>query len=528
MIEEKIIEYAEFFKKEIQEHNERMSKIKSINMLPDNDFKDISIFLRIKPLMEYEIQNNSFETCLPDKNNHYKAYIYEPTFRFDEKPIIKTQNFNFDYVFGPNDNNKIVYDHSIQNIIEISLAGALGVILCYGQTGSGKTFTITGIEEYLAVDLFKKMDRIINDMQLNTLETYNNRPFEIKVSFFEILGNRCYDLLNNKEEIFILEDKFRNMTIKGVQEFDCLTSDDLLKYINIGFSHRKTHATLKNDTSSRSHAICQIRIHNTVINQANDGIIYLVDLAGSERHADSKFHDKERLKETKEINSSLLTLKECIRARTLSTMGLRKHIHIPFRNSKITTLLKETFDIESCTRPCTTIFIANVSSNCIDYSHTLNTIRYASSLKVTQKSSYDPLKKKEYDPKDPSSWEYKHVVQWIEKASNGAINPEFLVPNKENGVQLCNIPEMEFIRRCLLSKNITEKRAKLFYLKLWGLIIDCRTKQRKAKLTSKPKKKHSFSQDEEMIKRYELEKKLGIYDAPKETARKVLMVFDGK
>jgi len=135
------------------------------------------------------------------------------------------------------------------------------------------------------VDLFKKMDRIINDMQLNTLETYNNRPFEIKVSFFEILGNRCYDLLNNKEEIFILEDKFRNMTIKGVQEFDCLTSDDLLKYINIGFSHRKTHATLKNDTSSRSHAICQIRIHNTVINQANDGIIYLVDLAGSERHA---------------------------------------------------------------------------------------------------------------------------------------------------------------------------------------------------------------------------------------------------
>jgi len=129
------------------------------------------------------------------------------------------------------------------------------------------------------------MDRIINDMQLNTLETYNNRPFEIKVSFFEILGNRCYDLLNNKEEIFIMEDKFRNMTIKGVQEFDCLTSDDLLKYINIGFSHRKTHATLKNDTSSRSHAICQIRIHNTVINQANDGIIYLVDLAGSERHA---------------------------------------------------------------------------------------------------------------------------------------------------------------------------------------------------------------------------------------------------
>jgi len=372
------------------------------------------------------------------------------------------------------------------------------------------------------------MDKVINDMKLNTLETFNDKPFEIKVSFFEILGSKCYDLLNDKEEIFILEDKFRNMTIKGLKEYECLNADDLIKYINIGFSHRKTHATLKNDTSSRSHAICQIRIHNTVINQVNDGIIYLVDLAGSERHADSKFHDKERLKETKEINSSLLTLKECIRARTLSTMGLKQHIHIPFRNSKLTTLLKEIFDIEACTRPCTTIFIANVSPNCLDYSHTLNTLRYASPLKVTQKSGYDPLKKKDYNPKDPSTWEYKHVVQWIEKASNGAINPDYLVPNKENGVQLSNIPEMEFIRRCLLCQGITEKRAKLFYLKLWGLIVDCRTKQRKAKLASKPKKKSSFSQDEEMVRRYELEKQLGIYDAPKEVARKVLMELDGK
>lgn len=253
--------------------------------------------------MPNENEINSFETCFPNKNNPYKAHIYEPTFRFDDKPIIKSQSFDFDYVFGPNDDNKVVYEHSIHNIVEISLAGALGVVLCYGQTGSGKTFTINGIEEYLALDLFNKMDKVINDMNLKSLETFNERPFEIKISFFEILGNQCYDLLNNKEEIFIMEDKFRNIAIKGLQEYDCITADELLKYINIGFSHRRTKPTQKNDTSSRSHAICQIRIHNTVINQANDGIIYLVDLAGSERHADSKFHDKERLKETKDINS---------------------------------------------------------------------------------------------------------------------------------------------------------------------------------------------------------------------------------
>jgi len=242
---------------------------------------------------------------------------------------------------------------------------------------------------------------------------------------------------------------------------------------------------------------------------------------------DSKFHDKERLKETKDINSSLLTLKECIRARTLSTLGLQQHIHIPFRNSKLTTLLKETFDIEFCTRPCTTIFIANVSPHCLDYSHTLNTLRYSSPLKISQKTGYDPLKKKVYNPKDPSTWDHQHVLQWIEKASNGAINSEFLVPNNENGIQLSNIPEMEFIRRCLLTPGITEKRAKLFYLKLWGLIVDCRTKQRKVKLASKKPKKPDLSQDEEMVKRYELEKKLGIYDKSSEEARRILMELDG-
>jgi len=138
MLEDKIMQNADFFKKAIAEHNQRMSKRNTVNKAHDNGLKDISIYLRIRPLMPHEIEQNSFETCLPDKNNPYKTFIYEPTFRFDDKPIVKTQTFDFDYVFGPNDNNRVVYDHSIQSIVEISLAGALGVVLCYGQTGSGK------------------------------------------------------------------------------------------------------------------------------------------------------------------------------------------------------------------------------------------------------------------------------------------------------------------------------------------------------------------------------------------------------
>jgi kinesin family protein 2/24 len=50
--------------------------------------------------------------------------------------------------------------------------------------------------------------------------------------------------------------------------------------------NRKTQATFKNDTSSRSHAVCKIRLRNTHFKSMDDGELYLIDLAGSENTAD--------------------------------------------------------------------------------------------------------------------------------------------------------------------------------------------------------------------------------------------------
>ena len=98
------------------------------------------------------------------------------------------------------------------------------------------------------------------------------------------------------------------------------------------------------------------------------GELYIVDLAGSERHADSKDHDKARMEETKEINLSLMSLKECIRARTMaSAPGAGLLVHVPFRRSKLTLLMKPVFDI-SCSRLCTTVVLAHVSPLACDVS----------------------------------------------------------------------------------------------------------------------------------------------------------------
>ena len=91
-------------------------------------------------------------------------------------------------------------------------------------------------------------------------------------------------------------------------------SGELIQY---GSSVRQTHATASNDTSSRSHAICTIKIFETRSDggrkkRVPSGKLLLVDLAGSERAQDTQSNNKHRRQEGAEINQSLLALKECI------------------------------------------------------------------------------------------------------------------------------------------------------------------------------------------------------------------------
>ena len=100
--------------------------------------------------------------------------------------------------------------------------------------------------------------------------------------------------------------------VAGLKEQFVDNDDHILELIKQGNQMRTTHATKANDTSSRSHAITQIKIQEEGVK--NSGILLLVDLAGSERAQDCQSNNKDRQAEGAEINQSLLGLKECVRA----------------------------------------------------------------------------------------------------------------------------------------------------------------------------------------------------------------------
>lgn len=79
-----------------------------------------------------------------------------------------------------------------------------GIVTCfaYGQTGSGKTFTMNGIQQLVVHEMFKVL----------------NNSLTVCVSFFEIYGGRCLDLLNNKEALNIMEDQNNSIQIPGLSE----------------------------------------------------------------------------------------------------------------------------------------------------------------------------------------------------------------------------------------------------------------------------------------------------------------------
>jgi kinesin family protein 2/24 len=209
----------------------------------------------------------------------------------------------------------------------------------------------------------------------------------VVVSAYEIYCGKLFDLLNNRKHLHARENAQGTVVIQGIKELIADSADDLMTKIQAGLNSRTTGVTGANVDSSRSHAIIQIELKKESRNGRRvslGGKLSFIDLAGSERGADTIDQDKQTRIDGAEINKSLLALKECIRA-------LDQQLdHTPFRGSKLTQVLKDSF----IGKNCMTVMIANISPSSGSVEHTLNTLRYAYRVKELRGSGIVGRKQK--------------------------------------------------------------------------------------------------------------------------------------
>ena len=329
----------------------------------------IFVVVRKRPLSKKEQMNGEIDniTCL-----NPKITVHECKIKIDGiTKYLEDHHFYFDNTFSENESTQEIYDYTVAPMIEMVLNKGIVTCFAYGQTGSGKTYTMKGIENLAINHLFEECENIYGEE--------HNLSFYI--SFFEIYGGRLYDLLNNKNKLQVLDDQNGKTQIYGLQEIYAGSPDEMRMIIDKGNSIRTTYNTVTNATSSRSHAICNIIIKEK--NKKNKynffGKLSLVDLAGSERAQETQSNNRVRRAEGAEINKSLLALKECIRALQARKNSGNSEIHVPFRASKLTHVLRDSFVNKNDKSKI--IMISCINPSYISSNHTINTLRYSDRLK---------------------------------------------------------------------------------------------------------------------------------------------------
>ena len=387
-----------------------------------SDDSKIFVCVRKRPISDKEIENGEID-CVSALNP--KLCIYDCKMKIDGyTKYIDTNEFYFDNVFNENEDTELIYQCTIEPTLPLLLKGGIVTCFAYGQTGSGKTFTMKGIQD----DAIDSLFYVFNNNNLK-------KKFNFFVSFFEIYSGLLYDLLNNRNKVTALEDKNQKIQIYGLEEKQVNSPEELKKIIDFANTVRTTHNTVTNETSSRSHAICNFIIKDAKSKNSDDVFakLTLVDLAGSERATETQCNNKSRLAEGAEINKSLLALKECIRALDARKQSGNSELHVPFRNSKLTLVLRDSFIAKSQT--CKIIMISCVSPGYTSANHTINTLRYADRLKEKTAAMSKKLNNNNNNNYDNAN---NNSMKKVISSSNNNNNKHMGFPYKNNNVNNIN------------------------------------------------------------------------------------------
>ena len=322
------------------------------------------------------------------------------------------RRYTFDHVFDEQATNAELYESVGAPLLRSALDGYNATLLAYGQTGAGKTHTIMGQG--------REDPGVVMRLVSQLFDAANKQGKHIQFSMLEIYNERIRDLFSvrrsSTESLRIREDPATGPFVENLSWFVAEDREAMQELLSIGAEARTVRSTHNNQHSSRAHTVVQIAI--TALQSggqpmnatSSSSMICLVDLAGSERHDASGTMASvgpQTLREGCSINKSLTNLGLCISAlvaagpggagrarnqspRRLAALGLSPcalrpgshqrqcsgKSHIPYRNSALTWLLRESIGGNS-----KTAILACVNPDPRHREESLSTLRFADRAK---------------------------------------------------------------------------------------------------------------------------------------------------
>ncbi|XP_074899032.1 kinesin-like protein KIF6 [Buteo buteo] len=334
----------------------------------------IRVYARVKPLGRQ--QQAGIYSVDDDEKSLSSLEIIVPRDLADGFVNNKRESYKFKFqkIFDQEAKQDVVFDSIAKPVAECVLAGYNGTIFAYGQTGSGKTFTITGgAERYSDRGIIPRtLSYIFDQLQKDSSKVYTTH-----VSYLEIYNECGYDLLDPRHEasrledlpkVTIMEDPDQNIHLKNLSLQQAANEEEALNLLFLGDTNRMIAETPMNQASTRSHCIFTIHISSKEPGSATiqRSKLHLVDLAGSERVAKTGVGGH-LLTEAKYINLSLHYLEQVIIA-----LAEKKRSHIPYRNSMMTSVLRD-----SLGGNCMTTMIATLSIDKRNIDESIATCRFA-------------------------------------------------------------------------------------------------------------------------------------------------------
>ncbi|MBA0609420.1 hypothetical protein Godav_021470 [Gossypium davidsonii] len=469
---------------------------------------NVQVILRCRPLSEDETRIHTPVVISCNESRREVCAVQN----IANKQIDRT--FLFDKVFGPSSQQKELFDLAVSPIVNEVLEGYNCTIFAYGQTGTGKTYTMEGGARKKNGEFPSDAGVIPRSVkQIFDILEAQNAEYSMKVTFLELYNEEITDLLapeetmkfvddKSKKPIALMEDGKGGVFVRGLEEEIVTTANEIYKILEKGSAKRRTAETLLNKQSSRSHSIFSITIHIKECTPEGEemikcGKLNLVDLAGSENISRSGAREG-RAREAGEINKSLLTLGRVINA-------LVEHSgHVPYRDSKLTRLLRDS--LGGKTKTC---IIATISPSIHCLEETLSTLDYAHRAKniknkpeINQKmmksalikdlySEIDRLKQEVYSAREKNGIYIPRDRFLLEEAEKKAMaekieRMELESESKEKQItELQELYNSQQLMTVDLSEKLEKKEKKLEETEI--ALFDLEDKHRQANATIKEK-----------------------------------------